>query len=144
MLIASARIVLSKKLFNDKSNVHYKLLFPGNFLEMLGGGGQIIRHSHNNLHIFMVILPDFHKQQSYQYFHIWCTVSKCLLTKILDSNVIMSKILEIQQKSRNPLNLGPWSRLPLISMRILMFGANFILFYIFGIISVHNCPIYKI
>ena len=70
MTIASAELVLSKKLFNEKSKVLYKLYFPGNFLEMLGGGGQIIGYSHYNFHLLMVILPDFHKQQSYQRVHI--------------------------------------------------------------------------
>ncbi len=37
--IASAKLVSSKKLFNGKSNVHFRFYFPGKFLEMLGGGG---------------------------------------------------------------------------------------------------------
>ncbi len=78
MTISFAKLALSKKLFNNKSNVHYNLYFPGNFLEMLGGAGQIIGHSHHNLHISMVILADFHKQQSYLYFRIWYTVSLCI------------------------------------------------------------------
>ncbi len=64
MTMSSAKLALTKTLFNDKSNVQHKLYFPGNFLEMLGGGGQIIGHSHYNLHRLMVILPDLHKQQS--------------------------------------------------------------------------------
>ncbi len=65
MTMSSAKLVCTKNLFNDKSNVHYKLYFPGNYMEMLGGGGQIIGHIYYNLHLLMVILPDFHEQQSY-------------------------------------------------------------------------------
>ena len=70
MTTTTAKLVLSKKLFIDKSNVYHKLYFPGNFLEIVRGGGKIIGHSRYNLHVLMAILPGFHKQHSYQYFHI--------------------------------------------------------------------------
>ena len=70
MTIACTKSVLLRKLFYDKSKVLQKLYFLENFLKILGGIGQIIRHSHYNLHLLMIILPDFYKGQACEYFHI--------------------------------------------------------------------------
>ena len=62
MTIAFAKLVPERKLTYNKSTVCLVRYFCGNFLEMLGGIGQIIRHGHEELHHSMLNLSDFHKQ----------------------------------------------------------------------------------
>ena len=142
MTIAFAKLVPERKLIHNKSNVCLVRYFSGNFLEMLGGIGQIIRHGHEELHHSMLNLFGYHKQLRYKYFHIWHIALSILNHEIMHIYQVCQKSLKWTKKSGFGLN-DPWPWY-LISMKILMFRWNLILFYVCGIISLNNCPIYKI
>ncbi len=70
MAIALIKLVLLRKLSNNISNECQRLHFYGIFQEILGGRGSIIVPGHYELHLWMLIVPEFCAELPYQSFHI--------------------------------------------------------------------------